>query len=53
MIPNRRQRDERVQLALQKLAARGPDLAPLTPEQALAHHGWWLVLYRLLGRTNP
>ena len=46
-------RRERVQRLLDQLAARGPDLVPLTPEQALAHDGWWLVLYRLLGRSKP
>ena len=46
-------RRKRVQQLLEQLAARGPDLEPLTPEQAMQHDGWWLVLYRLLGRTNP
>ena len=50
MTSNRR---HHVQQLLDQLAARGPDLAPLTPEQALAHDGWWLVLYRLLGRSKP
>ena len=45
-------RRKRVQQLLDQLAARGPDLAPLTVEQALAHHGWWLVLYRLLGGSS-
>ena len=46
-------RRERVQQLLDQLAARGPDLTPLTPEQAIAHDGWWLVLYRLLGKAKP
>lgn len=51
MIP-RHERDERVRQLLTRLAARGPDLAPMTPEQAMQHDGWWLVLYRLLGRQS-
>ncbi|MEN9887225.1 MAG: hypothetical protein RL758_1803 [Pseudomonadota bacterium] len=43
----------RAQQALDRMAARGPDLQPLSLAQALAHPTWWLVLYRLLSTTKP
>lgn len=44
-----RHRRKRMLLALEQLAARGPDLQPLTLEQAIEHPIWGLLLHQLLG----